>query len=65
MRMCLIVCLAIIAFWVMMDYPDTAKFLTPTEKVEVQRRLKEDRSALADEFDMKYFWHAIKDWKIW
>lgn len=49
----------------MNDYPDTAKFLTEEERHEVQRRLKEDRSSLADEFDLKYFWDAIKDWKIW
>src|SRR5271169_6439493 len=56
---------AIIAFFVMQDYPDTAKFLTIEEKKEVQRRLEADRSFLADEFDIKYFFHAIKDWKIW
>jgi len=49
----------------MNDYPATAKFLTPTEKEEVQRRLEHDCSSLADEFDMKYFWDAIRDWKIW
>ncbi|RYP92440.1 hypothetical protein DL770_001457 [Monosporascus sp. CRB-9-2] len=57
--------IAIIAFFVMQDYPATAKFLNPAEKQEVQRRLEEDRSALADEFDLKYFWHALRDWKIW
>jgi nitrate/nitrite transporter NarK len=56
---------AIIAFFVMNDYPDTARFLSDTEKLEVQRRLKEDRSSLADEFSMKYFWDAVRDWKIW
>jgi MFS family permease len=49
----------------MKDYPDTAKFLTAEERAEVQRRLTLDRSSLADEFDMKYFWHALRDWKIW
>lgn len=56
---------AIVAFFIMNDYPDTAKFLTVSEKAEVARRLEEDRSSLADEYDMKYFWHAVKDWKIW
>ncbi|KEF61622.1 uncharacterized protein A1O9_03190 [Exophiala aquamarina CBS 119918] len=56
---------AILAFWVMHDYPSTAKFLTPEERTEVTRRLEHDRSSLADEFDLKYFWHAVKDWKIW
>lgn len=56
---------AITAFFVMNDYPATAKFLSPGEREEVARRLEQDRSSLADEFDLKYFWHAIKDWKIW
>lgn len=43
----------------------SAKFLTPSEKSEVQRRLKLDRTNLADEFDLKYFYQAIKDWKIY
>jgi hypothetical protein len=56
---------AVTAYWLMQDYPGTAKFLSSEEKKEVQRRLEDDRSALADEFDVKYFWHAIQDWKIW
>lgn len=59
------VILAILAFFVMHDYPSTAKFLTTEERNEVLRRLEHDRSSLADEFDLKYFWHAVKDWKIW
>ncbi|QRV80256.1 major facilitator superfamily transporter [Ceratobasidium sp. AG-Ba] len=54
-----------IAFFVINDYPETAKFLNEEERVEVVRRLREDRSALADEFGMRYFWDALKDWKIW
>lgn len=49
----------------MHDYPNTARFLTTPEKEEVLRRLEHDRSSLADEFDMRYFWDALKDWKIW
>ncbi|KAI8251904.1 putative transporter [Colletotrichum sp. SAR11_239] len=56
---------AIAAFFIMNDYPATAKFLTTAEKEEVTHRLEQDRSALADEFDMVYFWDALKDWKIW
>lgn len=43
----------------------SARFLNQSEKEEVQRRLIFDRGNLADEFDMKYFWDALKDWKIW
>ncbi|KAF2456668.1 major facilitator superfamily transporter [Lineolata rhizophorae] len=56
---------AIVALFVMHDYPDTAKFLSEEDRREVQRRLEADRSSLADEFHLKYFWHAIGDWKIW
>ncbi|KAH8818678.1 major facilitator superfamily transporter [Flagelloscypha sp. PMI_526] len=56
---------AILAFFVMHDYPDTAKFLNNEEKQEVLARLKLDRSSLADEYDPKYFWDAVSDWKIW
>ncbi|TLD17981.1 hypothetical protein PspLS_10562 [Pyricularia sp. CBS 133598] len=56
---------ALIAYKAMYDYPDTAKFLSPVEKAEVVNRLKLDRSSLADEWDMRYFWDALKDWKIW
>lgn len=55
----------IVAFFVMSDYPQTAKFLTEEERNEVARRLEQDRHSLADEFDLRYFWHAIQDWKIW
>lgn len=56
---------ASVAYWVINDYPRTAKFLTPPERVEVERRLKEDRNSLADDFNMKYLWDALKDWKIY
>lgn len=53
------------AYWVIVDTPKTAKFLTEAERIEVERRLAEDRSGLADEFDMKYVWDALTDWKIY
>ncbi|KND88892.1 putative transporter [Tolypocladium ophioglossoides CBS 100239] len=57
--------IAIVAYFMMQDYPATVKFLTPKEKQEVLRRLEEDRCALSDEFDMKFMKDAFKDWKIW
>lgn len=53
------------AYFVMHDYPGTAKFLTVPEKNEVLRRLEEDRSVLSDEFDLKFMKDAFRDWKIW
>ena len=42
-----------------------AKFLSKAEAEEVVRRLKHDRTSLADEFNMKYVKDAFKDWKIY
>ncbi|CUS13534.1 unnamed protein product [Tuber aestivum] len=59
------VIVAFVAIWAINDYPETAKFLTAEERNEVHRRLKADRTSLADEYNIKYFFHAIKDWKIY
>lgn len=56
---------AAIAKWVINDYPETAKFLSNEERTEVVSRLKLDRTSLADEYHIKYFWNALKDWKIY
>ena len=57
--------IAVSAYFIMSDYPSTAKFLTPAEKTEVTRRLKHDHNGLAEEFDLRYFWDALKDWKVY
>ncbi|KAF2266364.1 major facilitator superfamily transporter [Lojkania enalia] len=59
------VVVAIAAYFIMYDYPDTARFLTKEDRREVQRRLEEDRSFLDDTFHLSYFWDAVRDWKIW
>jgi hypothetical protein len=43
----------------------SAKFLTEEERREVRARLRQDRTALADEYDIKYLFDALKDWKIY
>jgi len=43
----------------------SATFLTPKERTEVQRRLQDDGGHLVDDFDMKYVYQALKDWKIY
>lgn len=59
------VLVAVIAYFAMHDYPDTAKFLTPVEKTEVLRRLKHDRGILSEAFKLQFVFDAFKDWKIW
>ncbi|RYO91359.1 hypothetical protein DL763_005033 [Monosporascus cannonballus] len=53
------------AYWAIYDYPATASFLTSKEPVEVEGRLDEDHGHLSNDFDFKYVWQAIKDWKIY
>ncbi|KUJ11432.1 MFS general substrate transporter [Mollisia scopiformis] len=56
---------ALAAYWLINDYPRTARFLTGEERTEVERRLKADRGSLADDFDFKYAYDALKYWKIY
>ncbi|KAK0669828.1 major facilitator superfamily domain-containing protein [Cercophora samala] len=54
-----------VAPWMIHDCPETARFLTEEEKVEVKRRIAADHGRFSQEFDMKYVWQALKDWKIY
>jgi sugar phosphate permease len=57
----------IASFFIIQDFPDTAKFLSDEERVFVIRRLQDDAqfSAAGEEFKMRYVWHSIFDWKTW
>ncbi|KAI1793868.1 MFS general substrate transporter [Ganoderma leucocontextum] len=61
-----IIC-AIASFFILSDFPDTAKFLTEMERVWVVRRLQADMkfSAGGESFKMKYVWQALSDWNTW
>ncbi|KAI0756700.1 MFS general substrate transporter [Daedaleopsis nitida] len=58
---------AIASFFILSDFPDTARFLTETERVWVIRRLQADMkfSAGGESFKMKYVWQCLVDWKTW
>ncbi|KAK7694902.1 hypothetical protein QCA50_002090 [Cerrena zonata] len=58
---------AIASFWILEDFPDTAKFLNETERVWVVRRLQSDMkfSAGGEPFKFKYVWQSLQDWKTW
>ncbi|KAK0644309.1 high-affinity nicotinic acid transporter [Cercophora newfieldiana] len=53
------------AYWAIYDYPATAKFLTTPERIEVERRLQADHGHLSNDFNMKYVYQALRDWKIY
>lgn len=57
--------MAIASFFVMYDYPGTAKFLTATERRVVQNRLHLDNDGCSQAFKMKFVWDAFTDWKVW
>lgn len=55
------------SFFIIQDFPDTAKFLTEDERTFVIRRLQEDDqfSAAGEKLKMKYLIQSILDWKTW
>ncbi|CAI6341679.1 unnamed protein product [Periconia digitata] len=57
----------IASYWMVHDFPDEAKFLTPDDRARVLRRLRADNQASAshEDFKMVYFWASVKDWKTW
>ncbi|KAF5022453.1 hypothetical protein F66182_5489 [Fusarium sp. NRRL 66182] len=53
-------------WWMVFDWPDTARFLSPDDRIRVQRRLIMDRQGrTAENFDKRHIWAAIKDWKTY
>ena len=55
------------SFFIIQDFPDTAKFLTEEERTFVIRRLQEDDqySAAGENLKSKYLWQSVLDWKTW
>ena len=56
-----------LSFWMVHDFPDEAKFLSEQDRARVLLRLKGDKQASAqhEEFEMKYVWQALTDWKTY
>lgn len=71
------VIVAVIAFFTLYDFPETATFLTEEERAFIVFRLKYQsgiarkgqagkvRVPEAEEFKWRYVWDAFKDWQIW
>ncbi len=57
----------VVSFWIIQDFPDTAKFLSEKERTVVVRRLQGDDqfSANGEEFQVKYIKQSFLDWKTW
>ncbi|KAL1941223.1 hypothetical protein VTO73DRAFT_7435 [Trametes versicolor] len=57
----------IVSFWIIQDFPDTAKFLSEAERTVVVRRLQSDDqySAAGENLRWHYIWRSLLDWKTW
>ncbi|KAK7468766.1 hypothetical protein VKT23_003267 [Stygiomarasmius scandens] len=63
----LTIVIAVFSYWVIQDFPETAKFISEEERVFVIRRLQEDMrmSAAGEKYNKKYIWQSLSDWKTW
>lgn len=57
----------VFSFFIIQDFPDTARFLTEEERTFVVRRLQADGqiSAAGEKLKWRYVWQAMTDWKTW
>ena len=57
----------IVSFFIIQDFPDTARFLSEPERAFVIRRLQADDqfSAAGEKLRWKYIFQSILDWKTW
>ncbi|KAG0692281.1 MFS general substrate transporter [Suillus ampliporus] len=58
---------AVIARFVLVDFPDTATFLTLEERAFVVWKKKYDNSSVGEEqgFAARHIWAAFGDWQVW
>ena len=56
-----------LSFWIIQDFPDSAKFLTDVERTVVIRRLQNDNqhSAGGEKLKMKYIRQSLSDWRTY
>ncbi|KAF8153406.1 MFS general substrate transporter [Crassisporium funariophilum] len=61
------VAVGLLAFFVLVDFPATATFLTPEERAFVVFKKKYDNSSVGEEehFAARHFWSAVTDWQVW
>ncbi|TFK31526.1 MFS general substrate transporter [Crucibulum laeve] len=61
------VLVGILAFFVVVDFPVTASFLTPEERAFVVFKKKYDNSSVGEEehFEMRHLSAALTDWQVW
>ncbi|KAG5968060.1 hypothetical protein E4U57_007600 [Claviceps arundinis] len=63
----LTICVGIVSFWMVHDFPDEARFLSPEDRARVLLRLKNDNQSAArhEDFKWEYALAAVRDWKTY
>ncbi|KAF8472823.1 major facilitator superfamily domain-containing protein [Kalaharituber pfeilii] len=61
------VLIGVVSFWVVVDFPDDAHFLSDDDRRRVLKRLKDDQqsSAMHEDFKTTYLWQSLTDWKTY
>ncbi|PFH46412.1 hypothetical protein AMATHDRAFT_77688 [Amanita thiersii Skay4041] len=61
------VCVGFVAFFILVDFPATAKFLTPEERSFIVHKKRFDNSSVGEEehFESRHFIAAMTDWQVW
>ncbi|KAJ7693398.1 MFS general substrate transporter [Mycena rosella] len=61
------VLVGIVAFFILVDFPVSATFLTPEQRAFVVWRKKYDNSSVGEEehFEMRHLVEALTDWQVW
>ncbi|KAJ7915251.1 MFS general substrate transporter [Mycena leptocephala] len=61
------VLVGILAFFILVDFPATANFLTLEERSFIVRRKKYDNSSVGEEehFEVRHLVQALVDWQVW
>lgn len=59
--------LGVASIWIVQDFPASAEFLSPEDRIRILHRLKLDDQFPSDDesFQFKYLWMALKDYKMW
>ncbi len=56
----------VFCWWMIFDWPENARFLSPEDRIRLQRRLILDKQGkTAEEFDKRHIYAALKDWKTY
>ncbi|KAJ7680723.1 MFS general substrate transporter [Mycena polygramma] len=57
----------VLAFFILVDFPAEATFLTPEQRAFVVWRKKYDNSSVGEEehFEVRHFVEALLDWQVW